>query len=319
MPSSSLSPARPPARNERRLTTGDGRPAAKPSAPMATKGTTVCWQEGSLGFASGDWSGLLRLYHGWAPVPEIMAALALLHPEFRQHESQQALYERVLLAPLVVRFAPPTAYTRRLAMALVKECASENVELFEPLLELAWAPCSSTASKQHMGYRVYQFASERCQPDRTAAIFVVLHCADEALAPDDVSIATSVWPAGRWLAQYLVSRPQLMRGRRVVELGCGCGTVGIAVAKGCGPATMLLTDNQPDAVANARHNLSANGLDEPGAASATISNAEQLDWAELGSWGGGVARSEKEQSFGGIAERSPVSDGQTDKEHRTTP
>ena len=174
--------------------------------------TTVSWAEGSAGFAAGDFDGLLRLYLGWAPVAEVMAALALLHPAFRQYDSQQTFYERVLLAPLAVRFRPPTAYTRRLAMALVKDCACENVELFEPLLELAWAPDPCVA-KQHMGHRMYQFAAVRSRPDRTSAVSVVMHCADEALAPDDVSIATSVWPAGRWLAQYLVSRPHLMRGR----------------------------------------------------------------------------------------------------------
>ena len=170
--------------------------------------TTVSWTEGSVGFARGDFSGLLRLYMGWAPVAEIMAALALLHPEFRQYDSQQALYERVLLAPLAVRLKPPVGYTRRLAMALVKEYARENVELFEPLLELAQARRSRSA-KHDMGHRVYQFASRRCRPDRISAVSVVLHCADEALAPDDVSIATSVWPAGRWLAQVHIFSPIL--------------------------------------------------------------------------------------------------------------
>ena len=38
------------------------------------------------------------------------------------------------------------------------------------------------------------------------------------------------------------------------------GGVAAQVAKACAPHSVLLTDNQPDAIDNATHNVEANGL-----------------------------------------------------------
>ena len=48
-------------------------------------------------------------------------------------------------------------------------------------------------------------------------------------------------------------------GLKVLDLGCGCGVVGILAAKKCGAEHVWLTDIDPEAVAVARKNAEANG------------------------------------------------------------
>lgn len=49
-------------------------------------------------------------------------------------------------------------------------------------------------------------------------------------------------------------------GLRVLDLGCGCGLVGILAARLCGEANVVLTDIDPLAVETARRNAARNGV-----------------------------------------------------------
>lgn len=47
---------------------------------------------------------------------------------------------------------------------------------------------------------------------------------------------------------------------KVLDLGCGCGVVGITAAKKCGPENVLMADVDPEAVKTAQKNAAANGV-----------------------------------------------------------
>lgn len=49
-------------------------------------------------------------------------------------------------------------------------------------------------------------------------------------------------------------------GMRVLDLGCGCGLVGILAAKLCGPANVVMSDIDPLAVEVAARNAARNGV-----------------------------------------------------------
>ena len=51
-------------------------------------------------------------------------------------------------------------------------------------------------------------------------------------------------------------------GMKVLDLGCGCGVVGITAAKKCGAENVLMADVDPDAVKTALKNAAANGVPE---------------------------------------------------------
>lgn len=65
------------------------------------------------------------------------------------------------------------------------------------------------------------------------------------------------WAAGQGLAEHILKNPELVKGKRVLDFGCGSGLVGIAAAK-AGAKSVLCCDSDPLALLacklNAEHN-----------------------------------------------------------------
>lgn len=65
------------------------------------------------------------------------------------------------------------------------------------------------------------------------------------------------WAGGQGLARYVLDHPEVVRGRRVLDVATGSGLVAIAAAK-AGAAEVAATDADPEAAAAARRNAEAN-------------------------------------------------------------
>ena len=65
-----------------------------------------------------------------------------------------------------------------------------------------------------------------------------------------------LWPAAIVLARYLYAHPELVRGKRVVELGAGAGAAGLVCAA-LGATHVSLTD-EPDALPLLSDNVARN-------------------------------------------------------------
>jgi predicted nicotinamide N-methyase len=66
-----------------------------------------------------------------------------------------------------------------------------------------------------------------------------------------------VWPAAQVLARFLLDRPDLVRGRKVIEIGCGGAVASIAASK-AGARTVTANDIDPVALEIARQNGAQN-------------------------------------------------------------
>jgi predicted nicotinamide N-methyase len=67
------------------------------------------------------------------------------------------------------------------------------------------------------------------------------------------------WAGGQGLARFVLDHPDVVAGRRVLDLASGSGLVGIAAAR-CGAASVRAVDVDPVAVAVIGLNAAANGV-----------------------------------------------------------
>jgi len=67
------------------------------------------------------------------------------------------------------------------------------------------------------------------------------------------------WAGGQALARHVLDHPELVRGRRVVDIGCGGGIVAIAAAQ-AGAASVTAIDLEIFAIEACRLNAAANGV-----------------------------------------------------------
>jgi len=67
------------------------------------------------------------------------------------------------------------------------------------------------------------------------------------------------WAGGQALARHLLDNPELVRGRRVLDLAAGSGLVAI-VAATCGAACVIANEIDPYAAAAIELNATANGV-----------------------------------------------------------
>ncbi len=93
---------------------------------------------------------------------------------------------------------------------------------------------------------------------KIADLEVLLQQVDPVTFAEDERLPywAEVWPSAIGLARY-VTRRLSVDGKRILELGCGLGVVGVAAA--LQGAHVLCTDYEEDALAFARHNSRRNG------------------------------------------------------------
>ncbi|HHJ52119.1 MAG TPA: methyltransferase domain-containing protein [Caldithrix abyssi] len=78
-----------------------------------------------------------------------------------------------------------------------------------------------------------------------------------------------LWPSAIGLSRFLLDQPELVRGKQVLELGCGLGLTSL-VLQTLAPAELLITDYEPAALHWALENFRLNELTEP--------QTRLLDW-----------------------------------------
>ncbi|MGH2615630.1 MAG: class I SAM-dependent methyltransferase [Thermomicrobiales bacterium] len=97
---------------------------------------------------------------------------------------------------------------------------------------------------------------------------------DEAAADPEQNLPywAELWPSGVALAAAVAREPAALRGKRVLEIGCGLGVTAIAALRA--GADLLVTDYAPEALAL----CALNALDETGRLPKTL----RLNWRDPG-------------------------------------
>lgn len=76
------------------------------------------------------------------------------------------------------------------------------------------------------------------------------------------------WEAGFYLAEFLMNRPDIVEGKKLMEIGSGSGVSGIVAAR-LDPQELVLTDGDLDTVDNLLDNLERNGIATSGTLAGT--------------------------------------------------
>jgi hypothetical protein len=233
--------------------------------------------------------------------------------------AQQQFCQRVLAHPIAARFPPPEEHKQLVARVLVKACSAEHADgLHEPLLAAAavigggerGAAAAAAAAAAAVsgaagvaavglpaaspaGFRCYTFGAAEDAVDwaggalrATVGLRAAVQGTISLGGGGETSLA--LWSSGLLLADFLLAAPEAAPLRaavaaagQVVELGCGCGTVGIALAAGLraqreattrggggggaagrdgGQVEVVLTDYLAEALENCAANCVANDL-----------------------------------------------------------
>jgi predicted nicotinamide N-methyase len=97
------------------------------------------------------------------------------------------------------------------------------------------------------------------QADEVTPLWLMTEQAMDAqrLAPPFWAFA---WSGGQALARYVLEHPEIVKGRRVLDIACGSGLVGIA-ARLAGAQSVLCNDIDPYAEAAVALNAELNGME----------------------------------------------------------
>ncbi|KAJ3341261.1 hypothetical protein HDU83_006695 [Entophlyctis luteolus] len=155
--------------------------------------------------------------------------------------------------PIANAFPPPRIHLRAILRSLVKRAEADTSLLSDSssadrLYELYTSVVIDDASDS-VGFRSYYLPATRS--------FVSLSETTHTISNGSTGLRT--WPAALFLVAYLQTNEYSLKGKRVVELGCGAGLVGI-VSSLIGAACLTFTDMDPKALNTARENCSVNGL-----------------------------------------------------------
>ena len=75
----------------------------------------------------------------------------------------------------------------------------------------------------------------------------------------DVPFWAAVWPGAKSLSRYILNNPDLVKGKSILDLGCGSGVVSIAASK-AGAVRVVANDIDPVALHIAERDFLANGV-----------------------------------------------------------
>ncbi|KAI0640005.1 hypothetical protein C8Q77DRAFT_1084036 [Trametes polyzona] len=179
------------------------------------------------------------------------------------------LLDRILLNPHFDQFSPAKQYAVsfwKWAISWLEELASGEDEIDERIythhigLIQELSSQSLGTSAPSASYLTYLWPTTN-PPDRP----VFPGCASATLLESRTTIESGTtglrtWSASLVLAQYLLSRPELVQGKNVLELGCGVGFLGIVTASiqlesESGPGSLWLTDVHEPVLQRCQENL----------------------------------------------------------------
>jgi protein-lysine N-methyltransferase EEF2KMT len=186
-----------------------------------------------------------------------------------EQETQEQVVREVMECPVNVRQPPSGEYQASFAKALISKLEKQGVEVCDALFEAYSRLSSQPASEESCKTYVL-----RAEP----LTWVTVRENKSFIARGTTGLVT--WQASlaflEWILEDGSSRSQLLRGRRVLELGSGAGMLGAAICKLFDPSLFVFSDYHEDVLHALHTTVEMNNLSIQGAALRT--EVRSLHW-----------------------------------------
>ncbi|KAM0326119.1 hypothetical protein ACHAQA_006712 [Verticillium albo-atrum] len=191
----------------------------------------------------------------------------------REESTQNAIYEQ-LFSPNGPRYTPSARYQLRVLKELVQRIEASiedwdthgvSEDLMNTLAELLASPIpSETFGAQQKSYVTYHLSrlAQDATPGQEAAKPEITLLEARSLISASGTTGLRTWEAALHLGQYFCANPDIIRGKRVLELGAGTGYLAILCAKHLDATQVIASDGSDDVINNLPESFFLNDLQE---------------------------------------------------------
>ncbi|XP_046618096.1 protein-lysine N-methyltransferase EEF2KMT [Neodiprion virginianus] len=153
-------------------------------------------------------------------------------------EMQRKILEKTVNTELVKKYPMKRSYQKSFLKRLINELENHCNEVHDEMYSTYCSLVSSDDGESSTQYRHFLYNEN---PTCTNAITL-----QESVSI--VSLGTTglcTWQAGLGLAEWCMENKELLRGRKILELGCGVGLTGLAIIRSCAPKEYIFSDFHP--------------------------------------------------------------------------
>ncbi|XP_064478570.1 protein-lysine N-methyltransferase EEF2KMT-like [Ornithodoros turicata] len=213
-------------------------------------------------------SSLSKRFLACTSTRDAVSCLEALPNSMLDDEFQKNILTRTVLHDVSKNFPQASGYRRSFLKALIAMLESRGAEVIEDIYAL-YTDLISAVDDDNTKLRYITYLM-----DDFSYVTVI---ESKALVLNGTTGLTT-WPAAKYFSEWCLANKQLLDGKRLLELGCGVGFMGLTICKCCSPKSYTFTDVHEAVLDAVRKNVDINRLQEN-----VPIQIEALDWEEVAS------------------------------------
>lgn len=240
-------------------------------------------------------SYLLESYRSGFPLPSVVLKYVqetCIDFDWTSMPFQMLFVQTIIHDEITVKYPPPLEKASLFFKTFTDAIESNNQEVHEELLKKrlfcteALLRSSHTPSVLPSGYTTLTYGSSQR---------VITLLMNTGINNND---GLTAWKAGYLMAEFILDRPDIFKGKRCLELGSGTGITAIILARHAKPASLLCTDYDYVILDNLAKNLEINHIAVAHNSDSTSgSSIDSSDSSSINSGGGSDSKSSSSDSM----------------------
>ncbi|XP_077979594.1 protein-lysine N-methyltransferase EEF2KMT-like [Glandiceps talaboti] len=179
-------------------------------------------------------------------------------------DDQQRIIAMTTNSELCKQCPPSRMYQKKFLKTLMQKCEDSGVDVCEEIFE-KYAELISTSEEEDKCYKTY-FLPNGKTVSMEETVQLISHG----------TTGLHTWPASLYMAEWIVDNTHIFHNKKVLELGSGCGMLGITLYKSCQIKNIDLSDFHGHVLKSLVDNVKINTQtnNEGGASSLVCETAE---------------------------------------------